>query len=100
MIGNNMDHCSGNAASQYHLWTNMKNTHPARREGWGNDSVKSTDRLGGECSRVEGAEPSDNPDESAVEGRASASTESFLEAGFLRVGTPSGQVHCGQDGVR
>ena len=49
---------------------------------------------------MDGAEPSDNPDESAVEGRASASTESFLEVGFLRVGTPSGQVHCGQDGVR
>jgi hypothetical protein len=42
-------------------------------------------------SRVGGVEVSDNPDESAVDGRPSIL--SFLGVVFFRAGTPSGHVH-------
>jgi len=42
-------------------------------------------------SRVGGVEVSDNPDESAVDGRPSML--SFRGVDFFRAGTPSGHVH-------
>jgi hypothetical protein len=49
-------------------------------------------RLDGVCSLVGGADPSDKPEDPAVDGRPS--TEVFLLTDFFRVGAPSGQVHC------
>ena len=54
-------------------------------------------RRGGVGPRVGGVAASEIPDEPAVEGRVSRPSTgeggSLLGAGFLRVGTPSGQVH-------
>jgi hypothetical protein len=49
-------------------------------------------RLVGVCSLVGGADPSDRPEDPAVDGRPSK--ESFLATDFFRAGAPSGQVHC------
>jgi hypothetical protein len=48
-------------------------------------------RLGGVRSLVGGVDPSDKPDDPAVDGRPSP--ESFV-TDLFRAGTPSGQVHC------
>lgn len=55
-------------------------------------------RFGGEGPRVGGVAASDTPDDPAVEGRVSEPSMgdggSRFGVGFLRVGTPSGHVHC------
>lgn len=48
--------------------------------------------MGGVLSRVGGVEPSDNPDEPAVDGLPST-VSTLLDVLFLRCGTPSGHVH-------
>lgn len=60
----------------------------------GNKLKSTPPLLGGLCSLVGGVEDSDKPDEPAVDGLPSKSTESLFAAAFLRTGTPSGHEHC------
>ena len=75
-----------------------KNTDLCRRETMGGIPMSTGSlRLGGVGPRVGGEAASETPEEPAVEGRVSALSTGeggvLRGAGFLRVGTPSGQVH-------
>ena len=75
----------------------MKSTHLWRRDTMGGIPISTgSPRRGGVGPRVGGV--SDTPDEPAVYGRVSEPSMgeggSRRGVGFLRVGTPSGQVHC------
>jgi hypothetical protein len=63
----------------------------ARLEARGGRPTSTGALLGGLGSLVGGVDPSDSPEDPAVEGLPSP--ESFLVADFLRAGTPSGHVH-------
>lgn len=63
-----------------------------RRDCIGIRPKSTLSRLEGVCSLVGGVDPSDKPEDPAVDGRPSS--ESFLTVDFFRVGADSGQVHC------
>lgn len=78
---------------QNEIGTNGRKPYTGRLDTSGRRSKSTGGRLGGVCSLVGGVDPSDIPDDPAVEGLPSA--ESFLATDFFLAGTPSGHVHYG-----
>lgn len=75
---------------------NVKKTHLWRREASGGIPISAGIKSGGVWLRVGGVEPSDTPEDPAVEGRPSnPSTVGFRDDVLFELETPSGHVHCG-----